>query len=76
MHTCTQTHTHCLEVSVYFRTFSSFVLLSLLSVKDILMSAVLDSDIPALTFISADKKESRSDSTKSHYMKASEMTAA
>lgn len=56
-HTCTQTHTRCPEVSEFFRTYSPFVLLSALSVNDTLTSASLDSDIPALTLISTDKKK-------------------
>ena len=63
-------------------TYSSFVPLSRLSVRDVLTSAALDSDIPALSFISAGEKkkekkeESRSDAAKSLRVKASEMTAA
>lgn len=58
-HICLHTHTrtHCLRVSEYFLAYSSFVLSSLLSVKDTLTLAELDSDIPALTFTSAHRKK-------------------
>lgn len=73
-----RTHMHSDSHPLPWGIFSyvSFVLLSLLSVKDILTSAVLDSGIPELNFISANYKESRSDSTKTLYMTVSETTVA
>lgn len=50
------THTASRSLSISF-LYSCFVLLSVHCVKDILMSVVFDSDIPALTFTLADIKK-------------------